>query len=311
MEVQKLQMQIFLLVGIQLAFLAGIGSCIHTSIASNEGGKYNSNSDFKTFSSYEKYITELYFKKHDSLLDSDFKSFIANELALGSCGVLQDKLNIAPRLSVLQRYLIGEGSHRRISSSIRLSIQPESTPELPRPLCKIIILARLPSGIFADPFELQQLLQRGVFTDTVVFGDTNLELPSIVSNRSVVEVHVDVGGPNILSEDGNGLELNIELPLHVRYPPLGELGFSRVEFGEPDLFMHCSIEEEAHNQSCLFVQTGSGDESRTDIVWEVPCGIEEHSGVVSVVTFVSAAVSALFIVLAAIHYSDVQKSALI
>ncbi|XP_057480343.1 uncharacterized protein LOC130767482 isoform X2 [Actinidia eriantha] len=307
MEVQKLQMQIFLLVGIQLAFLAGIGSCIHTSIASNEGGKYNSNSDFKTFSSYEKYITELYFKKHDSLLDSDFKSFIANELALGSCGVLQDKLNIAPRLSVLQRYLIGEGSHRRISSSIRLSIQPESTPELPRPLCKIIILARLPSGIFADPFELQQLLQRGVFTDTVVFGDTNLELPSIVSNRSVVEVHVDVGGPNILSEDGNGLELNIELPLH----PLGELGFSRVEFGEPDLFMHCSIEEEAHNQSCLFVQTGSGDESRTDIVWEVPCGIEEHSGVVSVVTFVSAAVSALFIVLAAIHYSDVQKSALI
>ncbi|XP_057479170.1 uncharacterized protein LOC130766519 [Actinidia eriantha] len=190
-----------------------------------------------------------------------------------------------------------------------------------------------------NPFELQQLLQHGgkqfffflnevtitvlvsvvfelvlfvaIFTDTAVFRDTNLELPSIVSNRSVVEVHVDVGGPNILSEDGNGLELNIELPLHVRYPPLGELGFSRVEFGEPDLFMRCNIEEEAHNQSCLFVQTGSGDESRTDIVWEVPCGIEEHSGVVSVVTFVSAAVSALFIVLAAIHYSDVQKSALI
>ena len=75
--------------------------------------------------------------------------------------------------------------------------------------------------------------------------------------------------------------------------------------------MRCNIEEETLNHSCLFVQTGSGDESRTGIVWEVPCGIEEHSGVVSVVTFVSAAVSALFIVLAAIHYSDVQKSALI
>ena len=69
--------------------------------------------------------------------------------------------------------------------------------------------------------------------------------------------------------------------------------------------MRCNIEEEAHNQSCIFVQTCSGHESRTGIVWEVPCGIEEHSGVVSVVRFVSAAVSALFIVLAAIHYSDI------
>ena len=55
-----------------------------------------------------------------------------------------------------------------------------------------------------------------VFTDAAVFGDTNLELLSIVSNWSVVEVHVNVGS-NILSRDGNGLKLNNELPLHVLY----------------------------------------------------------------------------------------------
>lgn len=31
-----------------------------------------------------------------------------------------------------------------------------------------------------------------VFADAAVFGDTNLELPSVVSNRSIVEVHMSV-----------------------------------------------------------------------------------------------------------------------
>ncbi|KAF5935795.1 hypothetical protein HYC85_026924 [Camellia sinensis] len=166
------------------------------------------------------------------------------------------------RMSVTQRHLIGEGSHRHLSSSIRLSIQPESTTEPPRHLCKIILVERLPSGIFADPFELQHLLERGVFTDAAVFGDTNLELPCVVSNRSVVEVHMDVGH-NILAGHYNGLEINIQLPLHARYPPLGEHRFSRVEFGKPDIFIRCNIEGKSHDQGCLFMPTGTSDESQT------------------------------------------------
>ena len=63
---------------------------------------------------------------------------------------------------------------------------------------------------------LQFVLFHAVFTEAAVFGDTNLELPSVVSNRSVVEVHMDVGD-NILTGLNNGLEINIELPLHARY----------------------------------------------------------------------------------------------
>lgn len=80
---------------------------------------------------------------------------------LGFCGVLQEELNLIPRLSILQHYLTGEGSHRHLSSSIKLSGQLESKAELPRHTCKAIIIEKLPSGIFADPFELQHLLQRG------------------------------------------------------------------------------------------------------------------------------------------------------
>lgn len=56
-----------------------------------------------------------------------------------------------------------------------------------------------------------------VFTDAAAFGDTNLELPSVRSNRSVVEVHMDIGS-NILEGTKDGLEVNVEVPLHARYP---------------------------------------------------------------------------------------------
>ena len=55
-----------------------------------------------------------------------------------------------------------------------------------------------------------------MFTDASAFGDTDLELPTVRANRSVVEIHMDLG-PSTLSENNYGWELNIELPLHARY----------------------------------------------------------------------------------------------
>ncbi|XP_058190359.1 uncharacterized protein LOC131307725 isoform X1 [Rhododendron vialii] len=273
--------------------------------------KCDSNPDVKTHArndwpSAEKYITEPYFEIHVSFVDSSFINFIENELPLGFRGVLQEELNLILRLSDLQCYLTGEGSHRRLSSSIKLSGQLESKAELPRHSCKAIIIEKLPSRIFADPFELQHLLQRGVFTDVAVFGDTNLELPSVVSNRSIVEVHIDVD-LNIVSGHNNGLEIDVEVSLHARYPPLGEHGFATVEFSRADLFLCCNIDEKSHDDNCLFMVTGSSDESQS-VVWEIPCGITEHSRVVSIVTFVSAVVVAFLIVLTSIYYLHNQKS---
>lgn len=56
-----------------------------------------------------------------------------------------------------------------------------------------------------------------MFSDVAVFGDTDLELPTVRSNLTVVEIHMDVG-PGGLSSDEDGLEINLHIPLHVRYP---------------------------------------------------------------------------------------------
>ncbi|KAE8055662.1 hypothetical protein FH972_012488 [Carpinus fangiana] len=219
---RHIQLCIYLLVGISLVLFFGNGSCVHSSSHSSEARRSNpdfdsNNSNISSFCSHKKFIMESYYEKHGSLLDSDFQDFVARALPSGFCGILQDNLNLVPRLSVLKRNLIGEGSHRHISSSIRLNIDPKSITELPTLSCEVIIVERLPSGVFADPFELQHLLQHGVLNDVAVFGDTNLELPSFLSNRSAVEVHMDVG-PNLMLRHKNGLDINIELPLHARYP---------------------------------------------------------------------------------------------
>lgn len=299
---------IYLVLAVQLIVLVGIGSSLHSSSFSSEVDRSNSNSDsVEAFSRPEIYITKPYFEKYGSLLDSNFQAFLTQELSLGSC---VDSLVL--RLSVLKRHLIGEGSHRRLSSSIRFNIQSEVISELPTHFCEIIIIEKLPSGVFADPFELQHLLQQGAFTDAAVFGDTNLELPSMRSNRSLVEVHMDIG-PNFLSTHKNGKEINIELPLHARYPPLEESGsYTRVEFDAPVLFMRCSIDGNMQNQSCLFMSEDYAESitttTATGLVWEMPSGNKAHAGVVSVATFVSAMLSTLFIVLASLYFSDSKLS---
>lgn len=123
---------------------------------------FNSNNlDTSSFCGFKKYIMKSYYEKYETLDDSDFQEFIDQEPSFGFCEALPDKLDLSPRLSALDRNLNGEGSHRHLSSSIRLNIQHKSTSELPPHKCEFILVERLPSGIYADPFELQHLLQRG------------------------------------------------------------------------------------------------------------------------------------------------------
>jgi hypothetical protein len=56
-----------------------------------------------------------------------------------------------------------------------------------------------------------------VFTDVAVFGDTNLELPSVLSNQSAVEIHMNVAPTSLLGHISE-LEISADLPLHARYP---------------------------------------------------------------------------------------------
>ncbi|KAG8476030.1 hypothetical protein CXB51_032831 [Gossypium anomalum] len=263
----------------------------------------------ETNSDAGKFIMKSYFENYESLHDSSFEDFMAHQLSSSLCQGIPDNWNVGVRLSVRELSLVGEGSHRHLSSSIRLQIGSASIPKLPAHLCEVIVIQRLPLGVFADPFELQIPHKHKAFRDIAVFGDTNLELPSFRSNRSAVEFHIDAGS-NILFMQNNGTEFNLLLPLHARYQPLDESGYSIVEIGEPDMLMRCSVEGKQHKQSCLFVSPSNEKAKSTSatVAWKIPAGMKAHAGSVSVITFVTALLSTLSIVYASMFWSGTKVS---
>ncbi|KAF3795559.1 Phosphatidylinositol-glycan biosynthesis class 10 protein [Nymphaea thermarum] len=199
------------------------------------------------------------------------------------------------KVTEFQRFLVGEGSHRRSVSSIKYQIQPNLVTSDPGQPCELVVVERLGPGLFADPFELQRLVQRGVFIDAAVFGDTNLELPSALSNQFVVEVRVKIN--HVSDSNSREHEITVTLPLHARYPPLGERIFSTVEIGSPDMMIRCKHQVASYSWALYSLDSKSGEDT---LLWMVPRGKESHAFFVSVVTAGSALLSAFVIVLASV-----------
>ncbi|XP_027347557.1 phosphatidylinositol-glycan biosynthesis class X protein [Abrus precatorius] len=288
------------------SFIWSPGRCLlGDSVSSQVVSSPNSNSNIRNsqaFSLTQKFLMQSFYERYTNLHDSDFENFMSQKVTSSLCEVLPDNHNFRLRLSDLKRNLIGEGSHRCVDTSIKF--QPQQSKYLSEIVsysCEFIIIERLPSGVFADLFELQHLVQRGVFSDIAVFGDTNLELPSFLSNRSAVEIHLNVD-PNILLEP---TDINIELPLHARYQPLNESGYTPVEFGAPDMLVHCSTLEKLENRNCLFkLEKDDANLYDTRIVWRIASGKMAHADLVSAVTFISALLSTLVIVVVSLYYSS-------
>lgn len=224
-----------------------------------------------------------------------------------------DKLHSAELEMIdLQRILIGKGAHRQLSSSMKFKYQQNYSGELNHPFCEIVMMERLPSGIFADPFELQRVVHHGGLSAAYVYGDTNLELPSQHSHQSIVEVHVAMNA-NFGSLSGNHFmfEHTVDLPLHARYPPLSTEGYSVVSISIPHVFLQCKHENRAGNIKTkrdvktegTKILSWSTDASHSSEVlkWRIPAGNQLHAEFVSIFTGFSALVSVMVIFVASIY----------
>ncbi len=75
----------------------------------------------------------------------------ANGDVNGELWVLQD----------VERILVGNGAHRTLQSVVTVALHSGRTIESQQPHCYLRILERLPTGVFADQYELQGLRRRG------------------------------------------------------------------------------------------------------------------------------------------------------
>ncbi|XP_010494878.1 PREDICTED: phosphatidylinositol-glycan biosynthesis class X protein [Camelina sativa] len=274
---------------------------ISSTSSDQVGTSYGDSDQIRSLCISDRFIMESYFTTtHTSLDDSEFRNFLLHQQCSSDKIPSEHDPNIVPATSLIQhRNVTGEGSHRNLLTSIKLL-----PLYLEFQLQELVILERLPLGVFADPFELQSIQQRRVFSDVSVFGDTNLELPSFRSNRSVVEIHVEVS-----PRDYENGEISLKLPLHARYQPLDDSGYSRVEFGEPDLFLCSShVQNHQHEQRrCLVLSIGRSKTETRSVFWDIPAGIRGHTEYVSALTFAAAVLSAISILVASVLSSKVES----
>lgn len=234
---------------------------------------------------------------HKSLSDPDFRIFFNEETRSNDfCERLIDNIEIF-ELSSLQRDLIGEGSHRKLITTMIFNDHPEFTHFVDDHFCEAVVIEYLPIGVFSDPFELQHLVERKVFRDASVLGDTNLELPSALSSRSIVEIHFDVT---------NGTQkVVVQLPLHARYPPLDYSGYANININDPDLLLRCRPKENSELDACSWTLIDVGFFNGSSVAaWRIPCGNEAHTLAVTIITYLSALVCSLLIVLSTAFLSQ-------
>lgn len=238
------------------------------------------------------------FDTHTRLSDPEVRKFLDQEIRSGDlCEGMIENADIFG-LSSLLRQLIGEGSHRQLVTTMVFCHHSKYTDFVKEHFCEAIVVEYLPTGVFSDPFELQHLVKREVFLSASVFGDTNLELPSALSNRSVVEIHINV--------KSDTHKVVVQLPLHSRYPPLDSSGYSNIRIGKPDLFMRCRTKS-SQTEACSWTLIDLGVLSGSTVKWRIPCGNEAHMRAVTIITFLSALICSLLIVLSSILHSKKKR----
>ncbi|XP_042459153.1 phosphatidylinositol-glycan biosynthesis class X protein-like isoform X2 [Zingiber officinale] len=239
------------------------------------------------------------FLQHGTTFESDFHGYLAQEFGISdTCKGLASNIGTLGILN-LDRKLNGEGSHRHIISTLRFLNQADINSLVGTQECEAVIIERLPVGIFADPFELQHLVNHKVYSDVAVFGDKNLELPSSLSNRSIVEIHMIIG-----NENSSSAETIVQLPLHARYPPLDGSGYMKVKLESPELFLRCRPKS-LKLEPCLWtlIELNANAGSVKTVAWHVPAGNDAHRNIVAIATFASALICALSVFVFTIYFS--------
>ncbi|KAK7507654.1 hypothetical protein BaRGS_00001589 [Batillaria attramentaria] len=127
-------------------------------------------------------------------------------VSLSGSGVARDVL------IDLNRQVLRDGFHRDLRTTLKL--QQDDLRQLPGRPCSVLLVENLPSGLYVDTFQLENLAAVGgpqVLTDRPV----DIEAPEYLSSQHKLYVYTPVP-VNEGSLDGT-ITIFVSLPVHVRY----------------------------------------------------------------------------------------------
>lgn len=184
--------------------------------------------------------------------------------------------------------------------------------------CNFTVLQLLPAGVYADPYELQNLVtttthkcNSGLLSAFKVFGSIDVEKIETDCCQTLLSVsgHYTASQLQALSTCNGHLQVKLTVPLHARYPapeqrrPSGFWSFlfsglQQYNISRPFLVVeHTSEKDSVATSQCYAAQ------AQHSLHWIVPTGGMWHIRLVEVVT-VLAAVSSLCVLMRTIFLSD-------
>uniref|UniRef100_A0A2C9M139 Phosphatidylinositol-glycan biosynthesis class X protein n=1 Tax=Biomphalaria glabrata TaxID=6526 RepID=A0A2C9M139_BIOGL len=202
----------------------------------------------------------------------------------------------------LKRTLLGHGFHRDLIT--RLTLPPGITASLSKPQCTLLLIETLPSGVYADPYQLNSLK---LFGGSQVLFDSpvNVENAEFLSRSHELYIFVNVSD-HFTKDSTNHTEIDVSFPIHARYhKPSPDKTHAIVTILHPSLYSNCSESDVTSSITapCDLSNTSICDwvpltylSTSAPLTLYVPVGQESHKPIVILVTLlVSITVSALLV----------------
>lgn len=176
--------------------------------------------------------------------------------------------------------------------------------------CKLTVLQPLPAGIFADPYELENLVTAGErqHNDSLrlsmfrLFGTIDVEKIECDCNATVLSASAHLHSPKEAAKSCSGAQHSyLSVPMHARYPapqlqPVSGLvpillgAHHQYNLSDPVVRVECSRASQQKSDCYLplLVQTSSNAHEKLDLHWTVPAGGLWHIQFVHSVTAFTA-----------------------
>lgn len=199
----------------------------------------------------------------------------------------------------------GTGFHRQVHYAVSRAAGGQQPTQPPK---QVLLIQYLPSSLFADPYQLEDVVRsKGNFTFRL-FGPLDLELPAPACEPTALVLSFKM----TQAADG-AAHASLSIPLHAKYPDPQHFNGKATGFVErwSAGIVHVSlpgaliVSEEASTPQGgrpyqLFKPGQQAQNVESEAVWDVPCGDLDHGAVVAWGTSLTALFCCLLIVYSAV-----------
>ncbi|XP_064650543.1 phosphatidylinositol-glycan biosynthesis class X protein-like [Lineus longissimus] len=203
--------------------------------------------------------------------------------------------------AIMYRSSKNEGYHRDLVTEVIIPLSPAG--QLPTYGCDILLVEHLPSGVYIDVHQIEQMVEFGG-PEVIVNDPIDIEQPEYLSLPNKILVYGQI------TVKGQRLSTSITLPIHLRYHRAeSEGGYVQVIQKHPEVFVRCDAYDHFSTQDsqgfpcsakypeqrCPWYKIDYSTDSK-EITFHLPIGDSDLTNLVCIITIGTTLFGCLYII---------------